>query len=148
MKSISLKFDGYWPEKDKNSIPSQSGIYCVYGGTQNTNGTVTINKLIYIGESQNVNERISDHEKEPTWRKHLAWNEVLIFSTAPILIDRVRAEAALIYRHKPPVNDEYKYSFPFDDTQMMLSGTTARLETAFTVKSTLSKAGSFNWAYK
>lgn len=148
MKSISLKFDGYWPEKAKNSIPSHSGIYCVYGGTQNDNGTVTINKLIYIGESQDVNERIVFHEKEPTWRKHLAWNEVLIFSTAPILIDRVRAEAALIYRHKPPVNDEYKYSFPFDDTQMTLSGTTAQLETSFTVKSTNSTTSKSNWAYK
>lgn len=147
MKSISLQFDGYWTEKAKKSLPSHTGIYCVYTGKENTNGTVTLNKLIYIGESENVRDRIACHEKEPDWRKHLSWGEILIFSTAPSS-DRFCAEAAMIYRHKPPVNDEYTYSFPFEDTQMSLSGQVALLIVSFVVKSTVSKASSLLWAYK
>ena len=30
MKKITLDFDGYWREANKDSIPRQSGIYCVY----------------------------------------------------------------------------------------------------------------------
>lgn len=145
MKSISLQFDGYWAEKSAQFLPSQSGIYCVYGGKENPNGTVTINKLIYIGESENVRNRVSGHEKEPAWRRHLAWGEVLIFSSAPIAQERLRAEAALIFHHKPPVNDEYTSSFPYDETQMTVMGKSALLASSFTVRSTNTNRST--WGY-
>ena len=30
MKTITLKFNGYWREVNKGGVPNQSGIYCVY----------------------------------------------------------------------------------------------------------------------
>jgi len=40
MKTISLKFDGYWREVNKSGIPAESGIYgvyvCTYNKEQNT----------------------------------------------------------------------------------------------------------------
>ncbi len=134
-KTISLTFDGYWREKNIGGIPKESGIYCVYECTHNTQeNTVSISKLIYIGEAENVNQRISNHEKWSLWRKHCSSSREICFSFAPVKNpDRQRGEAAMIYKHKPPVNDEYKDKFPFDETTMRLSGKTALLVESFTV---------------
>jgi len=134
-KTIYLAFDGYWREKNMGDIPKESGVYCVYECTHDPKeGTVSISKLIYIGEAEDVSKRISNHEKWPLWRKHCSASCQICFSFAPIKSpDRQRSEAALIYKHKPPVNDEYKDKFPFDETTMRLSGRTALLNENFTV---------------
>ena len=63
-QTYSIDFDGYWLDSNKGSISSQSGIYCAYSCVYNVSGnTVSIKKLIYIGESDNVNSRIASHEK-------------------------------------------------------------------------------------
>lgn len=135
MKNINLSFDGYWREVNKGGLPRQSGVYCVYACTYNAIAqTVSISKLLYIGESTNVHDRIANHERLNDWKKKLDTNETLCYSFAPISDnDRVRAEAALIFKHKPPMNDEYVNRFPFDDTHMSLSGKTALLTTNFIV---------------
>jgi hypothetical protein len=134
-KTISLEFKGYWLEKDMGGIPKQSGIYVVYECTYNQQAdTVSLKKVIYIGEAENVNDRIAKHEKWPLWRKHCGAYNQICFSFAPITSpDRQRGEAAMIYRHKPPVNDQYTNTFPFDQTTMSLSGKTSLLDTNFTV---------------
>ncbi len=121
-----------------HSIPSKSGVYCVYSCTYNSNErTVSINKLLYIGESENVHDRIANHDRLNDWKKQLGTNETLCYSFAPIgNTERIRAEAALIYYHKPCTNDEYVNSFPYEDTEMSLSGTTAKLTTSFIVRKT------------
>ena len=68
MKTISLTFDGYWLEANKNELPSKPGIYCVYACTYNKDvNTVSIRKLIYVGESENVHDRIDGHERLEDW---------------------------------------------------------------------------------
>ena len=47
--------------------------------------------------------------------------------------NRKRVEAAFIFKHKPPENDEYKNEFPFDNTTIKSEGRTALLSTNFTV---------------
>lgn len=137
MKTINLQFDGYWRESGRGSIPAQSGIYCVYSGIHNVAATtVTLKKLIYIGESEDVRCRISGHEKTDQWKRYLSYGEILFFSFAPILTDRVQGEAALIYHHKPPVNSEYSASFPYNDTQKIITGTAALLTSSFIVRPT------------
>ena len=139
MKKITLDFDGYWREVNKNGIPSQSGIYCVYVCTYNaTEKNVSIKKLLYIGESTNVHDRIADHDRLDDWKNELTSNETLCYSFAAISgDDRKRAEAALIFKHKPPMNEEYVNNFPYDDTQISLTGETTFLITTFTVKKTI-----------
>lgn len=133
-KNYSLKYDGYWREININGIPRQSGIYSVYACKYSVSEkTVSIRKLIYIGESENVNSRINGHEKWPDWRRHLQSGEELCLSFAPINIDRVRAEAAMIHHHKPPVNTEYVKTFPYDATTMQTSGMNSLLSNSFTV---------------
>ena len=134
-KTIDIEFDGYWRDENKGSIPAKSGVYCVYECTHNVkNKTVSIHKLIYIGEAEDVKDRVANHEKYKDWLKHVKKGDVLCFSFGGIgVTDRARAEAAMIFKHKPPENDEYVDSFPFDKTTMSLSGKTALLNTSFTV---------------
>jgi len=137
-QTFSIEFAGYWRDKNKEGIPAKSGIYCVYSCVYNINEkTVTLKKLIYIGEADNVKDRIANHEKKPKWEKFLGTNEELCYSFGPIdATNRVRCEAAMIFKHKPPVNTEYVDSFPFDQTTMKLSGETGFLYTDFTVNRT------------
>ncbi len=137
-QSFTIDFDGYWREEKKSSIPSKSGIYCVYSCTYNTTEkTVSLSKLLYVGEAEDVNARIANHEKLPDWQKLLGKEEQLCYSFGAIGGDnRERCEAAIIFKHKPPVNTEYVNAFPFDQTTMSLTGKTAKLQTSFTVNRT------------
>lgn len=136
-QAYSLQFEGYWPEPNISGLPTVSGVYCVYACTKNPDGTVSISRLIYIGEAGNVQERVTNHEKWTKWRRYLKPGEELCFSAAHVAAsDRQRIEAAMIYQHKPSANEEYVDNFPFDTTTIRLSGTIALLAPSFTVKRT------------
>lgn len=133
-KSYSLAYDGYWREQNTGGIPSKSGVYSVYACQYNSSkGTVSLDKLIYIGESMNVHDRIKGHEKWSEWRRHLKAGQQLCFNFAPIGVDRERVEAALINYHKPPVNTEFVNNFPYSQTTVSTAGNNALLSSYFTV---------------
>jgi hypothetical protein len=134
-QSYTVEFDGYWREVNKENIPSQSGIYCVYECTYNeSEGTVSIKKLIYIGESEDVKSRIAKHDKLTVWGKYIGPGNTICYNFAPVPSSiRDRVEAAVINHHKPPVNDEFKNNFPFDTTKMVLKGKIKFLNAKFTV---------------
>lgn len=137
-KTISLTFDGYWREVNVVGVPAKSGIYLVYVCKYNEpQGTVTLHKLIYIGEADDVRDRIANHEKWPEWRRHVPKGSEVCFSFAGVTSpDRERAEAALIYYHKPPCCDEYIDSFPFEDTTVVSTGRCDLLSSPITVRKT------------
>lgn len=67
-KAFALELEGYWPEANKAGVSAQSGIYCVYACTYDMQArTLALQRLIYIGESDNVCSRISNHEKQRDW---------------------------------------------------------------------------------
>ena len=134
-QTIQLKFEGYWQEPYISSIPAQSGIYCVYACEHNVHDrTVSLKRLIYIGESENVWKRIAEHEKWQAWRRYLKARQQLCFNFTPASHNsRVRAEAACIYEHKPPENTEYINTFPFGRTTVTTSGRNVFLKRQFTV---------------
>ena len=123
-QTYNLEFKGCLRVPNKNGLPAISGIYCVYECTNNVaENTVTLHRLIYIGESENINARIANHEKLPDWQRYVRTNTELCYSyTAIKEPDRFRVEAALINHHQPPVNVEYKNNFPFDKTIVQTSG--------------------------
>ena len=135
-KTFSLEFDGYWRAVNKGGLPAKSGIYCAYSGTYDAQGrTVSLEKLLYIGESKDVRDRVDGHEKWDEWEGELSGGQVLCFSAALITFSdgRERAEAAMIYKHKPPCNEEYVNSFPLLRTTVKTSGENALLHDNFTV---------------
>jgi len=137
-KTISLQFKGYRRDKNRDGIPDESGIYLVYTCTYNPEpDTVTLHRLIYIGESAEVGKRIRNHPLRPTWQKYLGQGEELCYSFALVANpDRERGEAALIFYKKPPVNEEYKDSFPYDQTTMKCTGMCEFIPASFTVERT------------
>jgi len=116
-KSYTLNFDGYWWVPNISGLPAGSGINCVYVCMHNVQEkTVSIRKLLYVGEAASVKERVSGHERWQDWGRELLRGEGLSLSAALIASesDRQRAEAAMIHHHKPPCNVEYVDSFPYD----------------------------------
>lgn len=136
-QNYTLTFDGYWREPNIGGLPAGSGIYCVYACTHRVwDGTVSIRRLLYIGESGNVKARVAGHERWLDWKAKLMRGEELCFSAALISpeLARQRAEAAMIFRHKPPCNAECVHEFPFSETTVWTSGASALLEALFTVQ--------------
>ena len=127
-KSYILNFRGYWLFGDVEGIPNKPGIYCVYNCiNMPENNTVYINRLLYIGESENVQKRIEDHEKKQIWEMQCAKGEELCFSYGSVCYevsteDRRRIEEALIFKHMPPCNQEYVNSTPQNETQVQTKG--------------------------
>jgi hypothetical protein len=138
--TIDLTFGGYWREPNVSGLPAGAGIYCVYTCTYNNDAqpkpTVSIAKLVYIGESSGILERVTNHPLWDEWKKQLAARQVVCVSASTVNPEatRQRAEAALIFKHKPPMNNEYTHSFPFDTTTVHAGGKTERLTVNFTVK--------------
>ena len=136
-KSYTLEFDGFWREPNWSSLPTASGVYCIYACTHNAQKkTVSIKRLLYIGESDNVRDRVPEEprDRREKWAKELARGEVLCASCAEVpSADRDRKEAAMIYHHKPPCNVQYIDSFPWDKTTISTSGESAKLTQRFTV---------------
>ncbi len=132
-RDYDLEFDGYWSERAVGGIPNRSGVYCVYSG-EDKGQHVDLRRLLYIGESGEVYDRIANHEKLSDWKRYLRVGEGLWFSFAPFeSAGRERVEAALIFKHKPPSNDEHKDSFPFDETTIRTHGRNRDLSEGFTV---------------
>ncbi len=140
--TITLAYKGYRREPNAGGIPNESGVYSVYACTHNrAAGTVSIRRLLYIGESASVGNRIRQHLSGATgrsWKKRLLGGEQLCFAFASISgTTRERAEAALIYKHKPPENTEHIDSFPkkWSPTTVKTSGKNRLLSPHFTARS-------------
>ena len=109
-------------------LPAASGIYGVYACTFDARAqTVSLWRLLYLGEAANMQDRVLGHEKWPEWRRHLDLGQELCLNAALIFgnDDRRRAEAAMIRQHEPPCNAAYRDSFPFDMTTVTTSGANA-----------------------
>ena len=142
MSSISyvLDFDGYWREPNISYMPKGSGVYGVYACTYDLIAkTVTLNRLLYVGEAADVCNRGMTHDQWTNWKKQLKAGEEICLNAALISgqADRQRAEAAMIFKHKPPCNTEYVDAFPFDTTTITTGGKNALMRGQFTVTRTV-----------
>lgn len=137
VKTIELTFDGYMLDEDRDGIDKYAGIYCVYRCTYNINtDKVSLNKLLYIGEADDICGRLSNHERLNDWKKHLRKGEKLCYSYAKIENERLRkqAEAALIYCYKPCENTQHIDSFGYPETKIETFGKRGLLDSELTVK--------------
>lgn len=134
--TIKIDFEGYWRDQNVSGAPAVSGVYAVYPTTYNPSAnTVALNRLLYIGEATDVRARLETHERRPDWKANLRLGEELCFSVGRVESScRDRAEAALIYKHKPPLNISCTDQFNYDRTTISLTGACALLSMYFIVE--------------
>jgi hypothetical protein len=123
----------------------------VYACVHNTaEKTVSLKRLLYIGEAADVSDRVESHDQWTRWRNQLKTGEEVCVAAALIAgeSDRQRAEAAMIFKHKPPCNTEYVDVFPFDATTITTRGKNALLQTSFVVQRTENAAAKAMSGYR
>jgi excinuclease UvrABC nuclease subunit len=135
-RTFRLDFDGYWRDANIDGVPEEAGVYLVYACEFNKpQGTVKLRKLLYVGEAEDVRTRIKDHEKRDCWEGELSQGEEICFSFTPLDDpNRERAEAALIYQHKPECNDEHKDEFNYETTTVISTGKCKFIVPSFTIQ--------------
>ncbi|WP_370089971.1 GIY-YIG nuclease family protein [Ekhidna sp.] len=123
-KTYNQEFNGYRREPNIKSLSNEPGVYGVYRCKYNEKGkTVTLIQLLYIGKADDLNKRINNHEDWDVWRRKLKSGEQICFCYS--FVDKSnneRVEAALINSNQPPLNIEYKDSFPYDKTTVNCTG--------------------------
>ena len=80
VKTFDLDLEGFYPEFMIKDIPDKSGIYFVFGATRENKKLSCIKRLIYIGESKDVQERLEHHEKKPKFEDSLEDGECLYYA--------------------------------------------------------------------
>ena len=114
MDKYNLNFNGYWVEDRISGMPNTSGIYFVYRCIYDKEGVI-LKELIYIGQSENVHDRIKSHEKKDLFKKACLEGETLCYSVAEVPSGSLNiVENALIFAQKPKLNDRYKDEFKYN----------------------------------
>lgn len=124
IKSYSLNFNGYWREINKNGIPSKTGIYLVYRCVYDAkNNTVGLKDIIYIGQAENIHDRIANHERLEDFKSQLIKGEELCYSVAEVSAsDLDVVENALIFAQKPVLNEQLKDTFNYGAVTVKVDG--------------------------
>jgi hypothetical protein len=84
---------------------------------------VRIGKVFYIDTTDDINDMINNYGKWKEWKSCLEKGEIICINyTLVNSTYNERVEAALIYFNKPPINVEYKNTFPFNKTTVKCTG--------------------------
>lgn len=123
MNFFNLLFQGYCSHFNCAALPTFGGIYLVYRGYPTSPGEVKINELLYVGQAENINARIKNHEKLPEFMSCLKVGEQIYYSCAKVDSSNLdRVENALICTQHPPVNELLQDYFNYDATTVNVSG--------------------------
>lgn len=138
MVTYNIQFDGYWLDQNKGNIPHISGVYVVYRGVYNASlNNVDLKEIIYIGQSEDVNVRLSSHDKMNEFMSTLKEGEILCYSCAKVAASELDIiENALIIAQSPRLNVKVENNIDFSNCQFVLRGQCALMNyTNFTVTS-------------
>lgn len=134
---FNLTFKGYWRDCNRHRIPHVSGVYIVYNCTYNaTEDTVLLNKILYIGKSVDINERLASHTNRDSFLKACGSENNLCYSFAEVNeSDLDLVENALIYAQQPPLNDVLKDKYNYPESEFHIEGRCALMKHKdFTIK--------------
>lgn len=137
-KTYELEFKGYLQDKNKTSLPHVPGIYCVYKGTLLPDDTVELDKIVYLGEAEDINDRHNkrEHEHYKDFVRVCGGADYVWYNAAEVLggeNERKRVENALIYKLQPEINDQGKDSFNYPQTTIKSKGDHCFIPDTFTV---------------
>ncbi|OHD16573.1 MAG: hypothetical protein A2086_03950 [Spirochaetes bacterium GWD1_27_9] len=137
-KQFKLVFDGYWKDASVSKVPEKSGIYCVYTGTidvLNQKPKLMIHRLLFIGDSDNANVSVQNHEKSGDLRKYIGDRQILCYSFAPLEKEfRERVKLALIQTHNPPGNPITEKKYGYEKTIIKIEGQNTLLKKEVTIE--------------
>lgn len=125
---ISLVMHGWFKEAKTSGLPDETGLYLVFGGIPLENGNAHIKHLIYIGQAQDIKDRIADHEKKPKFKDKLAEGESLYYYCVYLKNkDLDESEGAMIKyfnRYADIINEKCTESFTskYDVINVTLTG--------------------------
>lgn len=107
----------------QSRLEQTSGLYLVYR-INKEDGRL---KLIYVGKSSDVSDRVDQsHEHYSDWLEWADGQEDRLRFSCVVLQDHtteiLRCEAALIYAFQPPINNNGKDSFSYEDTMVIFNG--------------------------
>lgn len=74
---------------------------CIYLIVQNTQEFV--NKIIYVGVTEDINQRMSNHHKIDCWKRHVNSNSLYILKQNNNS-ERLLIESLIIQQYNPPCN--------------------------------------------
>lgn len=133
-RTILLDFKGYY--RDGATLPDYSGLYFVYKGIPTKPGKCRIIRLLYIGQAENINDRVgTDHEHYEDWKQELGHDEILYYSVCPVdAWDLDMTEAACIYKTQPPVNKQCKETYNHAPARIISSGPAEFLPSQFDIE--------------
>ena len=131
MKIVQLMAEGFW--RSKTNLPSYSGIYFVYAAKENEKDEVCDERLLYIGETDNIYERHNGTKDKPAKHEHyqdfiksLRQDEVLKYVTVKYTgsdDNRKEIQNALIFKNNPPINEKSTKSYEGEDMIVQFSTT-------------------------
>jgi len=124
MRTIKVDFNGYISDKDKKQLPEYCGIYLVYSFRCNLmTFTYEPEKLIYIGQSDDVQKRLSEHEKHDDFVKECGMLGKLYYAYAKVdKKDLDIVENALVFIQKPVLNDKLVDNYNHETCHFIISG--------------------------
>ena len=124
MRTYNIQFEGHWMERNKSDVPAKSGVYMVYRGKYNqVNNSVDLYEIIYIGQSINMRERITNHDHIQAFEATLNYGETLCYSCAAVdEKDLDIVENALIIAQKPRLNEIKQSNLDYSEKRFQVSG--------------------------
>lgn len=136
MKQYNINFKGYRRDCNKATLPHYSGVYMVYRCKyDSTSDKVSLKKIIYIGQAEDLNERLNKHEKYSKFLEVCETGEELCYAYANISMDDLDiVENALVFAQKPLLNSDLVDNFNHESAGFLVEGKCALLEyTDFTI---------------
>ncbi len=126
MTEFKLNIQGYFRDEIRNRFPNVTCVYFIYRGILNVEeNTCFLKDLIYIGQTAELNKRLSEHEKREDFLSLCEKGEMLFYTFAEIKGDedvRKRIEAALIYELRPQLNKQAIGNFAYPVTKIIVEG--------------------------
>lgn len=125
-KSFALNIRGYFRDEVRNQFPHYQGIYFIYRGILNhVTKTCTLTALLYIGETNDLYDRLNEHPNRTELMEALEDGESLFYTYALTDLneaERKRVEASLIYELAPSKNMRTIQEFPYSETILEVFG--------------------------
>lgn len=130
MNHYDITFKGYRRDCNKSGLPHYSGIYIVYRCRYiPETDKVQLSKIIYIGQAEDINERLNNHEKYNDFLAECAAREEICYAYANVAVEELDIiENALIFAQKPELNTQLVDSFNHEASSFTIDGACALLE--------------------